>query len=85
MVFQENYHEVVELIESMLLFVFRGLQERKQYRELTELVKKAYPSAREFRIGLDENGKVPRVSFLEAKRILREDLGFEADNKKNFT
>lgn len=85
MVFQDDYHEVVELIESMLVFVFRGLQERKQYRYLVEIVQRLYPSARPFRIGLDENGKVPRITFLEAKRILREELGFETDDKKNFT
>lgn len=85
MVFRDDYHEVVEMIESMLVFVFRGLQERKQYRYLTENVKRLYPSASEFRIGLDEHGKVPRITFMEAKRILREELGFEADDKKNFT
>ncbi|PYH97586.1 aspartate-tRNA ligase [Aspergillus ellipticus CBS 707.79] len=85
MVFRDDYHEVVELIESMLVFVFRGLQERKQYRHLTEIVQRLYPSARPFRIGLDEHGKVPRITFLEAKRILREELGAETDDTKNFT
>ncbi|PWY86281.1 aspartate-tRNA ligase [Aspergillus heteromorphus CBS 117.55] len=85
MVFRDDYHEVVELIESMLVFVFRGLQERKQYRHLTEIVQTFYPSARPFQIGLDEHGKIPRVTFLEAKRILREELGIETEDTKNFT
>ncbi|KAL2016554.1 hypothetical protein VTK56DRAFT_3411 [Thermocarpiscus australiensis] len=85
MAFQDDYHEVVELIESMLVFVFRGLQERKQYRQLIEVVQRHYPSVRPFRIGLDEHGKVPRVTFLEAKRILREELGLNTDDDKNFT
>lgn len=85
MVFRDDYHEVVEMIESMLVFVFRGLQERKQYRHLISIVERLYPSAGKFRIGLDEHGKVPRVTFMEAKRILREELGFEADDNKNFT
>ena len=84
MAIQEDYHEVVEMIESMLVFVFRGLQERKQYRHLTEVVERLYPSAKQFRIGLDEHGKVPRITFTEARRILREELGFEADDKKDF-
>lgn len=85
MVFRDDYHEVVEMIESMLVFVFRGLQERKQYRHLISIVERLYPSAGKFRVGLDEHGKVPRVTFMEAKRILREELGFEADDNKNFT
>ncbi|KID86650.1 aspartate-tRNA ligase [Metarhizium guizhouense ARSEF 977] len=85
MAFQDDYHEVAELIESMLVFVFRGLQERKQYKQLVEIVQNLYPCARPFRIGLDEHGKVPRITFLEAKRILREELGLESDDGKNFT
>ncbi|KAH5142397.1 aspartate--tRNA (Asp) ligase [Parastagonospora nodorum] len=85
MVFQNDYHEVMELIESMLVFVFRGLQQRKQYRHLIEAFMSLYPSARDFKIGLDESGKVPRITFLEAKRILREELGFETEDDKNFT
>lgn len=85
MVIQDDYHEVVEMIESMLVFVFRGLQERKQYRHFTEIVERLYPSAKQFRIGLDERGKVPRIAFMEAKRILREELGLGADDKKDFT
>lgn len=85
MAFHDNYYEVVEMIESMLIYVFRGLQERKQYRHLVEVVQGLYPSARPFRIGLDEQGKVPRITFSEAKRILRDELGFDTDDKKNFT
>ena len=85
MAFQDDYQEVVELIESMLVFVFRGLQQRKQHRDLIELVRRHYPSARPFCVGLDENGKVPRIAFLEAKRILREELGFDTNDDKNFT
>ena len=85
MVFQDNYHEVVEMIESMLVFVFRGLQERKQYQYLAEIVERRYPSARRFRAGLDAHGKVHRISFMEAKRVLGEQLGFEADHETDFT
>ena len=80
MAFQDHYHEVLEMIESMLVFVFRGLQERQQYSGLIEIVKELYPSARPFRIGLDKDGKVPHITFLEAKRILREELGYAADD-----
>lgn len=85
MVFQDNYHEVIEMMDSMLVYVFRGLQERKQFRNLVETVKKLFHSAREFRVGLDENGKVPRITFMEAKRILREELRIDTDDNNNFT
>lgn len=85
MVFQDDYHEVVELIESMLVFVFKGLQQREQYRHLIEVFRSLNPSARDFKISLDKTGKVPRITFMEAKRILREELGFETENIKNFT
>ncbi|USP79399.1 hypothetical protein yc1106_06673 [Curvularia clavata] len=85
MVFQNDYHEVMELIESMLVFVFRALQERTSYKHLIETFMNLYPSARDFKISLDKTGKVPRITFLEAKRILREELGFETQDNKNFT
>ncbi|KAK0621751.1 aspartate-tRNA ligase [Bombardia bombarda] len=85
MAFRDDYREVMGLIEEMLVFVFRGLQERRQYRQLIEVARGLYPSAGRFRVGLDEQGRVPRVSFLEAKRILREELGVETDDGKNFT
>jgi aspartyl-tRNA synthetase len=85
MTFQEDYHEVVDMMDSMLLFVFKGLQERNQYRTLIETVKKHYPAAREFRVGLDEHGKVPRITFMQAKHLLREELGLNADDCQDFT
>lgn len=85
MAFQDDYREVVDTIEAMLVFVLTNLQERKQYRHLLDAVKRVHPSARDFRIGLDRNGKIPRISFAEAKRILKEDIGFNTAPDKNFT
>jgi aspartyl-tRNA synthetase len=85
MVFQEDYHEVMDMMESMLLFVFRGLQERKQCRDLIESVKKYYPAAREFCVGLDEHGNVPRISFMKAKQLLREELDMNADDNQDLS
>lgn len=85
MVFQHDYHEVMELIESMLVFVLGELQQRKQYRHLIEAFKSLYPSTRDLKISLDKTGLVPRITFMEAKRILREELGFETEDNKNFT
>ncbi|KAJ3497398.1 hypothetical protein NLG97_g1929 [Lecanicillium saksenae] len=85
MAFNDDYHEVVNLIESMLVFVLNELQQRSQYRRLVEEVQKLYPRARPFCVGFDDHGKVPRISFFEAKRILRDELGFTSDDCKNLT
>jgi aspartyl-tRNA synthetase len=85
MAFDHDYQEVMELIESMLVFVFKELQGREQYKQLIALVQEMYPGVRPFRVGLNEHGKVPRITFLEAKRILREEFGLESDDSKNFT
>jgi len=85
MTYENDWHEVVDMLGDMLVFVFKGLQERKRNAALLETVRKYYPSSRAFQIGLDENGKVPRITFPEAKRILREELGFDTDDNENFT
>lgn len=85
MAFDDDYRQVVDLIEDMLVFVLRGLQERPQYSKLVKAVHQLYPDARPMRIGLDQHGRIPRATFLEAKGILREDLGTPSDNSKDFT
>lgn len=85
MAFEDDYHQVVDAIEQMLVFVFKGLQERPSYRRLIETVLQLYPDARPFRISFGQNGRIPRISFLEAKRILREDLCRPSEDAKNFT
>ena len=85
MVYENDWHEVLDMLGSMLVFVIRALQERKQYAALLETVRRYYLSSRPFRIGLDEQGKVPRITFMEAKRMLREELGFHTDDQENFT
>lgn len=83
--FEHDYHEVVELIESMLVFVLNELQTRPIYKSHLAAVQKIYRCARPFHVGLDEDGKVVRTSFLEAKRILRDEIGIAADDHRNFT
>lgn len=85
MTYQDDWHEAVDMIGSMLVFVFRALQERKQFSTLIDTVKKYYPSSRPFRIGLDKQGKVPRITWMEAKRMLREELGFHTSDKEDIT
>ncbi|KFY04923.1 hypothetical protein O988_00423 [Pseudogymnoascus sp. VKM F-3808] len=62
---QNNYHEVVDMLESLMLFIFRGLEER--YSKETELIGKVYP-VQPFK--LPEN--IPRLQFQEGIAMLRE-------------
>ncbi|OCK78326.1 aspartyl-tRNA synthetase [Lepidopterella palustris CBS 459.81] len=67
MEFQENYHEVMSMLEDLMLFIFKELNAR--YKQETELVRSAY-HVDEFK--LPESGKVPRIPFSEGIKMLRE-------------
>ena len=67
MEFQENYHEVMGLLEDLMLFIFKELNVR--YKKETELVRSAY-HVEDFK--LPESGKVPRIPFVEGIKMLRE-------------
>ncbi|KAB8356329.1 hypothetical protein FH972_023913 [Carpinus fangiana] len=67
MAFEEHYHEVVALLEELMLYIFNGL--RTRYARETELVRRTY-RVEEFK--LPEAGKVPRIPFSEGVKMLRE-------------
>jgi aspartyl-tRNA synthetase len=75
MVFQDNEDELVDMVESMLVFVCRGLQQREQFRPLIEVVQKTHPSAKPLQLVSARRGKAMRMPITEARRILREKLG----------
>lgn len=68
MAFEENYHEVVEVLERLMLHIFNGL--RTRYKRETDLVRSIY-HVDEFK--LPEAGKVPRIPFAEGIQMLRDD------------
>ncbi|KAI2782125.1 aspartyl-tRNA synthetase [Daldinia loculata] len=65
---EDHYHEVRDMIEGVMLYIFRGLQER--CKEQIELVRAIYPSD-EFL--LPEHGKEVRLTFAEGQKLLREE------------
>jgi aspartyl-tRNA synthetase len=67
MEFQENYHEVMSVLEDLMLFIFNELNSR--YRKETELVRGVY-HIDEFK--LPQSGNVPRIPFQEGIKMLRE-------------
>lgn len=67
MEFQENYHEVMGVLEDLMLFIFKELNSR--YKKETEFVRSTY-HVPDFK--LPESGKVPRIPFPEGIKMLRE-------------
>ncbi|KAI9697482.1 MAG: hypothetical protein M1820_007817 [Bogoriella megaspora] len=67
MVFEEDYHEVMTVLEELMLFIFNGLKTR--YSRETELVRSVY-HVDEFR--LPEAGNIPVIQFPEAINMLRQ-------------
>jgi aspartyl/asparaginyl-tRNA synthetase len=63
---QEDYHEVLHMLEDVLLYIFRGLESK--CREEIELIRTVYPSE-EFL--LPEPGKEVRLTFAEGQALLR--------------
>lgn len=68
MAFEEDYHEVVGLLEELMLYICNGL--RTRYSRETDLVRSIY-QVEEFK--LPEAGKVPRLPFSEGVQMLRDD------------
>ena len=65
---EDHYHEVRDMLEAVLLHIFRGLKER--CAEQIELVRSVYPSE-EFMA--PEPGKEVRLTFAEGQKLLREE------------
>ena len=68
MAFEEDYHEVVSLLEELMLYIFNGLKDR--YNQETGLVRSIY-HVEDFK--LPAAGSVPRLKFSEGIKMLRED------------
>jgi aspartyl/asparaginyl-tRNA synthetase len=79
MEFQENYHEVMGLLEDLMLFIFKELNAR--YRKETDLIRGVY-HVDDFK--LPESGKVPRIPFQEGIKMLR-DAGEELGDYDDLT
>ena len=66
MAFKVHYHEVLDLLEGLFVFIFNGLKER--YAKEIDIVRKQYP-VEEFKV--PENGKMVRLTFGEGISLLR--------------
>lgn len=73
MAFEEHYHEVLEVLERLFIYIFTGLRER--FATEIAVVRKQYP-VEEFKIPKD--GKVLRLQFKEGIQMLK-DAGREVE------
>ena len=69
MTIEEHYHEVMELLDSLFLHIFRGL--RQKYAKEIEVVRKQFP-ADEFKWREGPEGTL-KLSFKQAVDLLVED------------
>jgi aspartyl-tRNA synthetase len=67
MAFEEHYHEVVEILEGLFVYIFNGLRDR--FAKEIAIVRAQYP-VEEFKVPKD--GKVLRITFKEGISLLRE-------------
>ena len=73
-----HYHEVLSFGERLMIHIIRGLQTSKYCQRLTEIVRQAgHRDAGNFK--LPEGDKAVRITFAEAKRLLKES-GYPIDS-----
>jgi aspartyl-tRNA synthetase len=65
---ENDYHEVMYLLEDLMLYIFRQLELR--CKDQIELVRNAYPSTPFL---LPQPGREVRISFADGQKLLREE------------
>ncbi|KAI0019093.1 aspartyl-tRNA synthetase [Xylariomycetidae sp. FL0641] len=65
---EDHYHEVRDMIEGLMIHIFRGLEEK--CKEQIDLIRSIYPSEPFL---LPEPGKEVRLTFAEGQKLLREE------------
>ncbi|KAK3358796.1 hypothetical protein B0T25DRAFT_587939 [Lasiosphaeria hispida] len=84
---QRDWTEILDTASDLIVSLVQSLQKRDKYLELTRTAQRLYPSAGKFKLGLDQHGKLIRLTFKEAKEILRASLGQQSndDDDEDFT
>ncbi|CCJ28416.1 unnamed protein product [Pneumocystis jirovecii] len=78
MAFYEHYHEVLEMIEGLFIYIFKELP--KRYASEIDIIKKQFPST-----GFQflKNNKVVRLTFKEAVDLLKK-AGIRTDKNQEY-
>ncbi|PSR84454.1 hypothetical protein BD289DRAFT_368613 [Coniella lustricola] len=82
---KNDWTEILDLADNLLVSIIQSLQQLEKYITLTNTAHRLYPGAGTFQLGLDQNGKLFRVTFKEAKAILRNSLGLKSNDQDDFT
>lgn len=81
MAFERDWTEVRDQAEALFIYMIRGLQEREKFKHLIPLAKKMWSSAGDFDLGLDDQGKLTKITFSEAKQLLKDDGELHVDDQ----
>ena len=67
-----SWEEIMDTAEDLLVFIFKGLQERCKY--WMQVIQREYPDAGNFKI---PEGRAPRIVYSEGIQMLK-DAGIQA-------
>jgi hypothetical protein len=82
---KNDWLEILDFAEGMLIFLIQTLQKRDKYLSLINTARTQYPKAGTLKMGLTAEGKLLRLKFLECKKILREALAMQSEDKDDLT
>ncbi|KAJ5655090.1 Aspartyl-tRNA synthetase [Penicillium lividum] len=80
-----DWLEILELAESLLIHIIGHLQKRTKYSDLLALVRRIYSGAGTLNLPIGKDGRLPRITFSEVKRILRDRFGFDTDDNSDLS
>jgi aspartyl-tRNA synthetase len=82
---KRDWTEIMEFSEKFIISMTHALQNCERYSTLTKAARRIYPRAGDFKLGLDDKGRMVRLKFSEAKQILRDVLGRQTDDLVDIT
>ncbi len=82
---KNNWTELLDFADNLLVFLIRSLQDSQKHATHLRAAKRLYPSALDFKLGLNEDGKLLRLTFREAKAILRDKIGLQSNELDDLT
>ncbi|KAF2123423.1 class II aaRS and biotin synthetase [Dothidotthia symphoricarpi CBS 119687] len=82
---KNDWLEILDFAEGLLIFLVQTLQERDKYLSLIHTAQTLYPMAGTLKLGLNAEGKLLRLTFVECKKILREALKMQSEDKDDLT
>ena len=82
---KNDWLEILDFAEGLLILLIQTLQTQDKYLSLIQTARTQYPKAGTLKLGLTKEGKLLRLTFLECKKILREALGLQSEDKDDLT